>query len=460
MLPTVDVRVLIAEDDDIVAGMLQRYLEGRGHRVERCANGRVALRTIRESALDVVLLDIEMPDMDGLEILRRAQEDPFPPQCIIITGHSTIDTAVSALRFGAYDYLSKPYQLEAIDILVRGAAEKRRKSVEIACLRRRLLRLEAPHAPESAAVSMQTALAAADRAAHSLGSVLIVGEPGTGKSTIARYLHHVSPRANGPIVEVNCDLLDAAHALPALFSTAADATDATDPSEAEGGARPRTVGALEEAAGGTVVFCDVEWLDHRAQAMLAEAMAAGVYRREGARARLPLEARVIGTTLTAMGDQHEIRGDLLQQLSGELIALPPLRARSADIIPIAERYVRDAAPLAAHVLTPAAVAALQAYHWPGNLRELRAVMTRAVTIAPRESIDAKHLMLPRHGGVEIDPPLDESLDAMEWRHIQVVLDRVGGHQGRAAERLGISSKTLYRKIREHGVARDDSVGNP
>lgn len=453
MLPTVDVRVLIAEDDDMVAGMLQQYLEGRGHRVERCANGRDALRTIRDFAFDVALLDIEMPEMDGLEVLRQAREDPFPPECIIITGHSTIDTAVSAMRFGAYDYLAKPYRLEEIDILVRRAAEKRRMSFDNARMRRRLFRLEAPQAPQSEALSMQAALQAAERAAQSLGSVLVVGEPGTGKSTISRYLHHVSPRSDGPHVAVNCDLLDPKRLPAALFSTTFERTEPVE------GDAVRTVGALEEAAGGTIVFCDVEWLDDATQAVLAESLASGYYRRAGGRARLAVEARAIATTITAMGEQHEIRGDLLQQLSGEIIALPPLRAREADILPIARRYVKESAPRAPHELTDEAAAALLAYHWPGNLKELRAVMSRAVTVAPAGIIDVHHLFLPMHADAIVASAEDDSLDAMERRHIQAVLTRVGGHQGRAAERLGISSKTLYRKIREYGVARDESHGS-
>ena len=225
------------------------------------------------------------------------------------------------------------------------------------------------------------------------------------------------------------------------------------------GAHATRAGRFERADGGTLFLDEVGDIPLAMQVKLLRLLESGTYRRVGSTELRHADVRLVSAThrdLGAMVAQGRFREDLYYRLSTFPIALPPLRARSADIIPIAERYVRDAAPLAAHVLTPAAVAALQAYHWPGNLRELRAVMMRAVTIAPRESIDAKHLMLPRHGGVEIDPPLDESLDAMEWRHIQVVLDRVGGHQGRAAERLGISSKTLYRKIREHGVARDDS----
>ncbi len=437
----------------MVAGMLQRYLEGRGHRVERCSNGRDALRTLRDFAFDVALLDIEMPELDGLEVLRQAREDPFPPECIIITGHSTIDTAVSAMRFGAYDYLAKPYRLEEIDILVRRAAEKRRMSFDNVRMRRRLFRLEAPQAPQSDAPSMLAALQAAERAAASLASVLIVGEPGTGKSTIARYLHHVSPRADGPLVVVNCDLTDPRRAMAALFSTTAEAT-VDDAEEAP----PRIVGALEEAAGGTVVFADVEWLDDATQAALAEALASGYYRRQQARARVAVESRSIATTITAMGDLHEIRTDLLQQLSGEVIALPPLRAREADILPIARRYVHELSPRSTRQLTDAAASALMAYHWPGNLRELRAVMSRAVAVAPEDRIDVQHLFLPTH--VEVDGAVpDDSLEAMERRHILAVLAAVGGHQGKAAERLGISSKTLYRKIREYGVPRDLSPGS-
>ena len=453
MLPTVDVRVLIAENDDTVAGMLQRSLEDQGHSVERFTNGRDALRAIQEFAFDVALLGLDLPAIDGLEVLRRARQDPFPPECIIFASHATINTAVAAMRAGAHDYLEPPYRPEEIDGVVRRAAEAKRMRFDNARMRRRLFGRPSLPAPESAARSMQTALLAAERAAQSLGSVLIVGEPGTGKSSIARYLHDVSPRGQGPMVKVKCGRLERSRALAALFSTSVTATE----SKASDG--PRTVGAFEEAAGGTVVLCDVEWMDDPSQSALAAALASGFFRREGARAQLPVEARVIATTLTAMGDHHELRTDLLEQLSGDLIALPPLRARAADILPIAERYVREAAPLAAHALTDAAQAALLEYHWPGNLRELRAVMARAVAIAPRDVIDAKHLLLPAHASVELAAPQDESLDAVEWQHIQVVLERTGRHQGRAAERLGISAKTLYRKIREYGVPRDESAGS-
>ncbi|NBW64676.1 sigma-54-dependent Fis family transcriptional regulator, partial [bacterium] len=361
MLPTVDVRVLIAENDDTVAGMLQRSLEDQGHSVERFTNGRDALRAIQEFAFDVALLGLDLPDIDGLEVLRRARQDPFPPECIIFASHATINTAVAAMRAGAHDYLEPPYRPEEIDRVVRRAAEAKRMRFDNARMRRRLFGRPSLPAPESAARSMQTALLAAERAAQSMGSVLIVGEPGTGKSSIARYLHDVSSRAQGPMVKVKCGRLDRSRALAALFSTSVTAAE----SKASDG--PRTVGAFEEAAGGTVVLCDVEWMDDPSQAALAAALASGFFRREGARAQLPVEA-----------------------------------------------------------------------------------------LAPRDVIDAKHLLLPAHASVERAAPQDESLDAVEWQHIQVVLERTGGHQGRAAERLGISAKTLYRKIREYGVPRDES----
>ena len=447
------IRVLIAEDEANLGELLQSYLAGRGHRVTVTLDGRDALDALHSQPFDVALLDIVMPKLDGLEVLRQVRENPSPPECIIITGNGTIDTAIAAMKLGAYDYVSKPYRLAEIDVLVRRAWEKRRLTNDNLRLSTRLSRVDAARDFTSVYAPMQAVLALARHAATGMSPVLITGEAGTGKSELARYIHAHSSRSAGPLVDAVCAAMPAGHAAADLFGVERPPDD--DPS---GDVTP-AIGLLESTAGGTLVLDDVHLLDPAAQAALAEALALGTFRREGSRHRIETEVRFIATSgveLPAAVRAGSFRPDLFESLGQVSIALPPLRDRAVDIAILAQSFVREFGGLRGPSLASEALEALQGYSWPGNLRELRNVLERAVLLAGGGIIHAHDLPLPAAvRTASDDAPL--SLQEVERRHIAAVLQRTNWHQGKAAGLLGISAKTLYRKIREYGFERPAGV---
>ena len=452
------IRVLVAEDEANLGELLQSYLAGRGHRVTVTPDGRSALDALHSQPFDVALLDIVMPKLDGLEVLRQVREDPSPPECIIITGNGTIDTAIAAMKLGAYDYVSKPYRLAEIDVLVRRAWEKRRLTSDNRRLSTRLSRVDAAREFASVYAPMQAVLALARHAAQGEQPVLITGEPGTGKSELARYIHAHSARAAGPLVDAVCASMTAGRAAIDLFGLERRSDD-----EPPGGTTAVT-GLLETAAGGTLVMEDVHLLDPLAQAALAETIAEGSFRRVGSKSRIQTEARFIATAraeLPAAVRAGSFRTDLFGALAHVSIALPPLRDRAVDVPILARAFVLEFGGARGPSLADEAIEALEGYPWPGNLRELRNVLERAVLLAGDGIIHAHDLPLPaaaRAAAAGDDAPL--SLQEVERRHIAAVLQRTNWHQGRAASLLGISAKTLYRKIREFGFERPAGVGTP
>jgi two-component system response regulator AtoC len=452
------IRVLIAEDEANLGELLQSYLAGRGHRVTVTPDGRAALDALHSQPYDVALLDIVMPKLDGLEVLRQVRENPAPPECIIITGNGTIDTAIAAMKLGAYDYVSKPYRLAEIDVLVRRAWEKRRLTSDNLRLSTRLSRVDAARDFTSVYAPMQAVLALARHAALGDAPVLITGEPGTGKSELARYIHAHSSRSTGPIVDAVCAAMTAGHAAVDLFGMERPVDD-----EPSGGVTA-AIGLVESAAGGTLILDDVHLLEPLAQAALAETLSEGSFRRVGSKVRIETEARFVatgGVELPAAVRAGSFRADLFDSLGHVSIALPPLRERSVDIAILAQAFVREFGGLRGPSLASEAIDALQNYSWPGNLRELRNVLERAVLLAGGGIIHAHDLPLPaavRSASSSDDAPL--SLQEVERRHIAAVLQRTNWHQGKAASLLGISAKTLYRKIREFGFERPAGVGAP
>jgi two-component system response regulator AtoC len=450
------IRVLIAEDEANLGELLQSYLAGRGHKVTVTLEGRAALDALHSQPFDVALLDIVMPKLDGLEVLRQVRENPSPPECIIITGNGTIDTAIAAMKLGAYDYVSKPYRLAEIDVLVRRAWEKRRLTSDNLRLSARLSRVDAARDFTSVYAPMQAVLALARHAAPGNSPVLITGEPGTGKSELARYLHAHSSCAEGPLVDAICAAMSSGHAAVDLFGMERPSDDEKN------GAVTAAIGLVESAAGGTLVLDDVHLLDPDAQTALAETLAEGSFRRTGSRHRIETEARFIATAgaeLPAAVRAGSFRADLFEALGQVSIALPPLRERAVDIAILSQAFVREFGGLRGPSLASEAIDALQSYSWPGNLRELRNVLERAVLLAGSGIIHAHDLPLPaavRSASTGEDSPL--SLEEVERRHIAAVLQRTNWHQGKAASLLGISAKTLYRKIREYGFERPAGVG--
>ena len=442
------IKVLIAEDEEHLGAILEQFLLGRGYQVTVTRDGKSALAAIRSEAYDVALLDIVMPEMDGLEVLRNIREDAAHPEVIIITGNGTIETAITAIRLGAYDYLSKPYRMAEIDVLVRRAWERRQLARENALLHNRLSRVDGVPEIITQYAPIQAVLPLVSRVAKSDSPVLISGESGTGKELIARALHRLSERGSGPLVDLNCEAIADGLIETELFGYEKGAF---------AGADARKVGLFELAGGGTLFMDEIGGLEPKVQGKLLRALEQGSFFRVGGTQKVEVNARIVTATnkdLAAAVNEGRFRSDLFYRVNTISIVLPPLRERAVDIPLLANAFLSQFGGTHPPRLSDDAMRALQAYRWPGNVRELRNVMERAVLLANGGVIQARDL--PLHDtqvAARSSNGEDVSLAELERRHIEGVLSRTNWHQGRAATVLGISSKTLYRKIREYGFHR-------
>jgi DNA-binding NtrC family response regulator len=443
------IKVLIAEDEEHLGAILEQFLLGRGYQVTVTRDGKAALAALRSEAYDVALLDIVMPEMDGLEVLRNIREDAAHPEVIIITGNGTIETAITAIRLGAYDYLSKPYRMAEIDVLVRRAWERRQLARENALLHNRLSRVDGVPEIITQYAPMQAVLQLVSRVAKSDSPVLISGESGTGKELIARALHRLSERGSGPLVDLNCEAIADGLIETELFGYEKGAF---------AGADARKVGLFELAGGGTLFMDEIGGLEPKVQGKLLRALEQGSFFRVGGTQKVEVNARIVTATnkdLSAAVADGRFRSDLFYRINTISIVLPPLRERAVDIPVLATAFLTQFGGSHPPRLADDAMRALQEYRWPGNVRELRNVMERAALLANGGVIQARDL--PLH---DTQTPTrsftngeDVSLAELERRHIETILSRTNWHQGRAASVLGISSKTLYRKIREYGFHR-------
>ncbi len=455
--PSAPIRVLIAEDEQHLGTILEQFLVARGFSVSTARDGLRALDLLRLEQFDVALLDIMMPGLDGLEVLRQVREDPSPPEVIIITGNSTVETAITALKLGAYDFLAKPYRMAEIEVLVRRAWEKRMLALDNSRLH--TLKARSGHSdakPEfiTQYAPLKAMLTLVERVAPSTSPVLISGDSGTGKDLVARLLHHWSGRAQAPFVDLNCAALAEQGLETELFGVEKGAFP---------GADRRKVGLLELATGGTLYLDSVSDLDIRLQAKLLRALETGSFYRVGGSQKVDVDVRIIASStrdLTRMVSSGDMREDFLHRINTIRIQLPTLRERSSDVPLLAEHFLTRYAGATPPRLTGEAIAVLERYRWPGNVRELRNVMERAALLSVNGVIEARDLPLGADIGAasRATPTQLFTLEELERRHIESVLMRTSWHQGRAAELLGISPKTLYRKIREFGFQRPDRLG--
>jgi len=445
------IKVLLAEDEHHLSTVLRDFLESRGFAVTVTHDGSAALLAMRMEAFDVALIDIVMPELDGLEVLRAVRDEPSPPEVIIITGNGTIETAITAMKLGAFDYLSKPYRMAEIEVLVRRAFERRALTRENALLHTRLARVDPLPEIITRHDSMQGVLDLIARVAKSDSPVLITGESGTGKELVARALHYGSERGSGSLVDIDCAAIGSSNVEYDLFGHEVGAFP---------GATTSRTGLLELASGGTLFMDEIAGLEDRLQGVLLRALEQRTFMRVGGRQKVELNARIVAATnrdLPRLVADGSFRADLFYRINTIAIALPPLRERPADIPLLAEHFLARFGGATPPTLTDDALRVMQRYRWPGNVRELRNVIERAVLLATGGSITPQDLPLrdltTSASGGAIGTNGHRALLDVERAHILGVLQQVSWHQGRAASILGISSKTLYRKIREYGFQR-------
>ena len=436
------IHVLVAVHEEHRAQLVSTFLRNRGHNVSCVRDGRAALHALRDETYDVAVLDIGTHEPDGLALVQQMRADAEAPELIVITGNESGETAIGALRLGAYAHLPKPYRMAEIDVLVRRAFEKRQLARENRYLRERLVRIDGDGALITESPPVQAILALVDRIAPSASPILIVGEPGSGRRLLARRIHRVSGRT-GPFVGSDADVSGDFAADVELFGAGRSASGGTS----------RVIGLLELAAHGTLFVPDIGALPPRVQGRLSRALELGSFVRTGGTQRVEVSSRLIATTaddLEAAAANDQFNGTLLGYIRAITIAMPPLRERPGDVPLLAHHFLRELAGRSAPVLSPDAILRLQAYHWPGNVRELRNVMERLVlTGTPGREIAGDELPIADdRGAVRAVVGADVTVGEIERQHIQAVLERAGWHQGKAAAMLGISPSTLYRKMRD------------
>ncbi|MBY0489862.1 MAG: sigma-54 dependent transcriptional regulator [Gemmatimonadaceae bacterium] len=463
--PRTGIRVLLADDEPHLGAILEQFLTARGFAVTAVRDGRAALDALRTAPFDVALLDVVMPEMDGLEVLRRVREESTPPEILIITGNGTVETALAALRLGAYDVLSKPYRMAEIEAVIRRAWEKRMLVRENHRLRARLA-IDTSAAPAFVTqyAPLRAVLATLEPLRADDAPVLVWGEAGVGKRAFARWLHD-GRGADAAWIECNA-AVDTPGALARLLGT-----------EVPGAEPVVQVGALEAAAGGTLFVRAFARLDHAAQRQIAEAVARGWFVRQGGTQPVPLECRVVVALMRdpdVLVAEGGLDAEAAHTLSAVRVVLPPLRERAVDVPLLA-----TAALPSGRTLSADAIAWLESRDWPGNVRALVDSVRRAAQLTTAAEVTAADLTAAESGaardarpGARADDraaspaaavttasgtsgtgPAPRTLEAVERAYIADTLQAVGWHQGRAAEALGISPKTLYRKIREYGFVR-------
>jgi DNA-binding NtrC family response regulator len=443
------IRVLVAEDEENLAQILSTFLRGRGHYVVCVGDGKAALQAVRDEAFDVALVDIVMPEMDGLDTLKHLRTESDPPEVIIITGNGTVETAITAMKLGAYDYMAKPYRMAEIDVLVRRAWEKHQLARENKYLQARLSRVDATPEVITQFAPMHAVLTLIERVATTDSPVLITGESGTGKTLLARAIHRLSGRV-GPMVEADSTVLAESVLDVELFGHERGAFS---------GAIARKAGLIELAANGTLFIDEVGVLSGKLQSKLARALEHGSFFRVGGTQKVDISVRLVTSSARDLEEavrDGRFRDDLLYRLNVVTVALPPLRDRVVDIPRLAEHFMSQFGGPAAPKLSSDAIALMQEYAWPGNIRELRNVIERAMLLARGTDHEIRAQDLPLStapSSTRAAVGSQTTLEELERQHIDAVLEQTNWHQGNAAKILGISSKTLYRKIREYGFAR-------
>lgn len=450
--------VLVVDDDANLTSTLEIGLGRRGYRVLTAASADAALQHLEQDVepIDVVLTDLNMPGLGGLEFAERiAQSHPDVP-VIVLTGFGSYDTAVAAIRAGAYDFLAKPAKVDAIDIALERALEHRSLRGEVLRLRQEVSvgRGAQLDGMEVASEGMKRIIDVVTRVAASRSSVLITGESGTGKEVLARAIHNRSG-SSGPFVAINCAAMPESLLESELFGHVRGAfTDA----------REARVGLFTEANGGTLLLDEIGDMPIGIQPKLLRVLQERRVRPLGARAEHPVNVRIIATThrdLESRIEQGAFREDLFFRLNVVHLQLPPLRDRAADILPLAQRFLRDFSTrngVAVKGLSAPAAARLLSYDWPGNVRELGNCIERAVALARYDEIGVDDLPDKLKGYVAnrvlvtADAPSElVTLEEMERRYVLRVLESFKGNKTAAARTLGIERKTLYRKLEAWGL---------
>jgi two-component system nitrogen regulation response regulator NtrX len=445
-------RLLVVDDEPGIRQSLSGVLEDEGYAAETAESGEAALAALPGGDFELVLLDIWLPGMDGMEVLQRIQEIPFGerPVVVVISGHGSIEAAVKATKLGAFDFLEKPLTIGKVSVVVKNALAHRTLELENSRLkadtgaRYRIIGESVP----MKALRQQLGLMAGTN-----GRVLIYGESGTGKELVAHSIHALSPRAGQPFVEVNCAAIPEELIESEMFGHIKGSF---------AGAHESKVGKFQKADGGTLFLDEVGDMSLRTQSKVLRALEEQRFEPLGAGEFVTVDVRVVASTNKNLEEEIEhgnFREDLFYRLNVIPFFVPPLRDRREDIPLLADHFLREfttAYGRKPKELTPEAYLVLAEHHWPGNVRELKNLIERIVILNPQVRVDARHIPL-QAARRQADRPLDrfgslqEVREAAEREYILKKLEDTNGNVTRTAELLGLERSNLYRKMKTLGI---------
>ena len=447
--------ILIVDDEPGVRSALSGVLRDEGYEVDAVDSGEACLERLARQAYDVVVLDIWLPGMDGLATLSRMRERQIDSQVVIISGHGNVESAVRAIKMGAFDFVEKPLSLEKTVLVVRNALRQRNLEAENLALR---AKVDAQHQMIGESYAMAKLREQVAMAAPTNGRVLIIGENGTGKELVARNIHGMSRRRSAPFVEVNCAAIPEELIESELFGHVRGAFT---------GAVADRRGKFEAAHSGTIFLDEIGDMSLKTQAKVLRVLQEQVMEAVGGSARIRVDARVLAATnkdLPVEIRAGRFREDLYFRLNVVPIFVPPLRERIEDVALLADHFMAMLAREYGRrpkTFDADAVAALQRYPWPGNVRELRNLVERLMIMVPGDRVSSRDLSFLEHGIVATPQatvataapiaPLHDARDEFEKQYILRALAAQQGNMSRTADVLGVERSNLYRKMRAFGI---------
>jgi two-component system nitrogen regulation response regulator NtrX len=461
--------ILIVDDERDICTLIAGILEDEGHTARRAHNSTEAIDAVRQRRPALIILDVWLQgsELDGLQILEVIRREDPPIPVVMISGHGTIDTAVSAIKTGAYDFIEKPFKADRLLLVVDRAIEADRLKRENATLRRRAGGEVSFVGSSADAANVRAQI---ERVAPTGSRVLVTGPSGVGKETIARLIHQGSKRADGPFVVANCSILPPERLELELFGTEG---------ESEGDTL-RVSGAFELAHGGTLMLKEVADLPMALQSRLARVLQEQSYMRDGGKTRVEVDVRVLASTSHNLQEkiaEGQFREELFHRLNVVALRVPPLSERREDIPELATdllQRVADATGLPMRALGEDTSAALQGHDWPGNVRQLRNVIERLLILAPAGggairadvlpndvSEDAPSVLRWEKGGEIMQLPLRDAREVFEREYLLAQVTRFGGNISRTATFVGMERSALHRKLKSlglHGSAGDERAG--
>jgi two-component system response regulator PilR (NtrC family) len=451
-------RILVVDDERSMRDLLSIMLTQAGYAVSAADGGEAAVEALRHEGFDLVITDLRMRKTDGLAVLRAAKELSPHAVVLVVTAFASTETAVEAMKLGAYDYITKPFKLDEIRLTIANALERKRLQDENIALRQQLRKERGLENFIGKSRKLLDVVDTIQKSAESFSTVMITGESGTGKELVARAIHQESPRRNGPFLSVNCGAIPEGLMESELFGHVRGAFT---------GAVANTVGLFSAGDGGTLFLDEITEVPRAVQVKLLRAIQEREIRRVGDIRDIKVDVRLIAASnrdLAKAVADGALREDLFYRLNVIPIHLPPLRERREDIPLLIAHFIQKiGAELGKTVrgVSPEALAVLEGYHWPGNIRELENVVERALVLGQGEVLDIDglppNLRRPRDAQdiplelTEAGLDLEATLDRIEQRYIQLALERTGGVQTRAAELLRVSFRQFRYKLQKHSL---------